>query len=596
MTARIQLLSAVVADQIAAGEVVERPASIVKELVENSIDAGATRIEIDIEQGGVKRIIVSDDGQGIHADDLRLALCRHATSKINAPEDLDGIATLGFRGEALASVASVARVSLSSRVPHADSGWRIDVHGGREHSFAPCAQPPGTRVEVLDLFFNTPARRKFLRTERTEAAQIDDVVKRLALAHFDVGFELRHHGRTLHQLPQLAAAGDRGRRVARLLGQAFTDTAVQVDEARDGLMLSGWVGAPTHSRSQPDQQFFYVNGRGVRDRLVAHAVRQAYRDVLFHGRHPAFVLYLELDPTLVDVNVHPTKHEVRFRESRAVHDFVFARLNRLLREQRPGAHTPPPASWQPATPAPSSGTPPLQRGMALEPGPPATSQSMALYRASVPAARLQGGGSASARPDGEVPPLGYALAQLHGIYILAENAAGLVVVDMHAAHERITYEKMKALRLARSVVPGQGLLVPVAVAVTRAEADLAEQEQSALADLGLVLDRQGPELLAVRELPAPLADVDAAQLARDVLADIAANGVSVRVEADHERLLATMACHASVRAHRRLSIAEMNALLREMEQTDNAGQCNHGRPTYYVQSLEELDRCFLRGQ
>jgi DNA mismatch repair protein MutL len=594
MSSKIQRLSDVVADQIAAGEVVERPASIVKELAENSVDAGARRIQIDAEQGGIKRIVVTDDGHGIAPADLRLALCRHATSKISTLDDLDGISTLGFRGEALASVASVARVSLASRVADADSGWRIDVHGGREQLFSPAGQPPGTRVEVLDLFFNTPARRKFLRTERTESAQIDDVVRRLALAHFEIAFELEQNGRTVFRLASAADERDRSRRVARLLNPEFVDGAIIVDEARDGLRLCGWVGAPTVSRSQPDQQFFFVNGRSVKDRVVGHAVRQAFRDVLFHGRHPVFVLYLEVDPRQVDVNVHPTKHEVRFRESRMVHDFVFGRLNRALREQRPGAGRPPAMAPVPALPA-AAGQP-LQQAMSLAGARAQQAEPMALYRAVGPAAGLPHRQNDAEGVSPGVPPLGFAIAQLHGIYILAENAEGMVIVDMHAAHERITYEKMKASWRTGAPTAGQRLLVPVVVPVTPGEADLAEQEQAALAALGLELDRQGPDRLVVRAVPVLLADVDAAQLLRDVLSDIAAHGVSATLEAGQERLLATMACHASVRAHRRLSIAEMNALLREMERTENAGQCNHGRPTYFVQSLSDLDRSFLRGE
>jgi DNA mismatch repair protein MutL len=595
MSSKIQRLSDVVADQIAAGEVVERPASIVKELAENSVDAGARRIQIDAEQGGIKRIVVTDDGHGIAADDLRLALCRHATSKISTLDDLDGISTLGFRGEALASVASVARVALVSRVADADSGWRVDVHGGREQLFSPAGQPPGTRVEVLDLFFNTPARRKFLRTERTESAQIDDVVRRLALAHFEIGFELEQNGRTVFRLAAAADERDRSRRVARLLSQDFVDGAIIVDEARDGLRLCGWVGAPTHSRSQPDQQFFFVNGRSVKDRVVGHAVRQAFRDVLFHGRHPVFVLYLEVDPRQVDVNVHPTKHEVRFRESRLVHDFVFGRLNRTLREQRPAAAGGRPGAGRPPAPTlvPAAAGQP-QQALALAAG--AQAEPMAFYRAVGPATGLPQRQDDAKGASPGVPPLGFAIAQLHGIYILAENADGLVIVDMHAAHERITYEKMKASWRTGAAAAGQRLLVPLVVAVTQGEADLAEQEQAALSVLGLEFDRQAPDRLVVRAVPILLADVDAAQLLRDVLSDIAAHGVSATLEAGQERLLATMACHASIRAHRRLSIAEMNALLREMERTENAGQCNHGRPTYFVQSLADLDRRFLRGE
>ncbi len=623
---RIQPLSALVADQIAAGEVVERPASIVKELLENSLDAGAGRIQVDVEAGGVKRIQVSDDGDGIVRDDLRLAICRHATSKISTPDDLDGIATLGFRGEALASVASVAKLTLKSRAAgthrttdSAESGWQLRVFGGEEQALAPCAHPPGTTVEVLDLFYNTPARRKFLRTERTESQQIDDVVRRLALAHFAVGFRLRQNDKTVYELPP---AEPPLKRIERLLGKHFVENCVAVDEARDGLRLWGWVGLPTHNRSQADQQLFFVNGRPVRDKLVGHAVRQAYRDVLFHGRHPVFVLYFELDPGGVDVNVHPTKHEVRFRDTRQVHDFIFGRLNRVLREFRPGqrlsddqgptsdALQPEPGqdqlalsanaeAWQPHEP--SAGTPvdpyaAAGRRENLSTAPPAgaVANTLNFYRA-INTGMAAGDAGPQAAP-GQVPPLGYALAQLHGIYILAENAEGLVVVDMHAAHERITYERMKQARLAEQALARQQLLMPATLEVTHGEAELADEYADELSDFGLVVERIGPQSLIVREVPVLLAQADPARLLQDLLADLAEFGSSARLLASQERLLATMACHASVRANRRLSLAEMNALLREMERTDNAGQCNHGRPTWFVKSLADLDKLFLRGQ
>ena len=587
MSQRIRQLDALVADQIAAGEVVERPASIVKELLENSLDAKAHSVRVQIEQGGVKRIHVLDDGEGIHHHDLQLALARHATSSLEAAADLERVATLGFRGEALASVASVARLRVSSRAVGSELGYTVT---GVDDTPTPTAHPQGTSVEVLDLFYNTPARRKFLKTERTEQTHVEGVVKRLALAHFEVAFELRAGSRTIVQCAACLTQADRQRRLTQLLTGTFVEHALYVDEQRDHMRLWGWVGIPTHTRSQADQQYFYVNGRNVRDRLVSHAVRQAYRDVMFHGRHPVFVLFLDMSPELVDVNVHPTKHEVRFRDSRGVHDFLFGSMNRLLRDVRPGDDAAPPAEPL-LVHEPNSGALPQQATMALsrayfspreggDRGPAATG---------VPAASEASGGN-------ETPPMGYALAQLHGVYILAENDDGLVVVDMHAAHERITYEKMKADRAAQQAIHRQRLLVPETLEVTTGEADLIEIHGATLARLGLVIERLGPSSVVVREVPALLADGDVQAMTRDVLADLHSQGSSNRIEAAEEELLATIACHGSVRANRRLSLDEMNALLREMERTENAGQCNHGRPTFLVHPMRDLDRRFLRGQ
>jgi DNA mismatch repair protein MutL len=586
MVDRILTLDQLVADQIAAGEVVERPASVIKELIENSLDAGAQMIRVETEQGGVKRVTVRDDGAGLHADDLRLALSRHATSKIRSAEDLGHIGSLGFRGEALASMASVARVRICSRPEGAEHGEQLEVHGGREVAAGPRAHPHGTTVEVSDLFFNTPARRKFLKTERTEQGHIDQVLRRISLSHFDVGFELRQgqSGKTM-----LVPAGEPRRRMERVLGQSFVDQSLLVDETREEFRLWGWVGLPTHSRSQADQQYFFVNDRVVRDKLVAHAIRQAYRDVLFHGRHPVFVLYLEVPPASVDVNVHPTKHEVRFRDARLVHDFIFGTLNRALRDVRPD-----PADVVSAAPAaPAWG----QRGLGLasaagshwSPQPAAGSLAQA-FAETDPIAIAEAGSGAEA-----VPALGYALAQLQGVYILAQNQQGLVLVDMHAAHERITYEKLK-IQCAAQAVPQQRLLVPVTVAVSEREADLCESVRDLVADMGLVVDRAGPGTLTVRAVPALLHGDNAEQLLRDLLSDLAEFGSSDRIRERQDQLLGTMACHGSIRAHRELTLPEMNGLLREMEQTENAGQCNHGRPTYLVQTMADLDRLFLRGQ
>lgn len=605
MHKRIHTLDEFVTNQIAAGEVVERPASLVKELVENSLDAGATRIQVQTELGGVKRVLVRDDGGGIEPDDLRLALAPHATSKIDQAGDLLGVSTLGFRGEALASIASVARVAITSRVAGADHGFVLEVHGGQEVSFGPRAHPQGTSVEVLDLFFNTPARRKFLKTERTEHNHVDQVLRRASLGHFDVSFELcQGSGRS----PLVLAAGDPERRLGRVLSDAFVTRSVVVDELAGDFRLWGWVGLPTHSRSQADQQYFFVNDRAVHDKLVAHAIRQAYRDVLFHGRQPVFVLYLELSPRSVDVNVHPTKHEVRFRDARSVHDFIFSTLNRALRDVRPGS-VPAPLT---AVDTPSglsagdSGPRPTQASLGLRStthmGPPrggaalaglSLAEAFAAY--ATPLAAPIDGRLDVPEAASHVPPLGFALAQLHGVYILAQNDQGLVVVDMHAAHERITYEKLKQQSILNSV-PQQRLLVPIAVDVSEREADLLEQVAETIAAIGLVVDRSGPQSLTVREVPALLAGADAQQLLRDVLSDLMEFGSSERIKNSRDDLLATMACHGSVRANRQLSIEEMNSLLREMERTDNAGQCNHGRPTFMLQSMGDLDRLFLRGQ
>ena len=588
MTERIRPLSEFIANQIAAGEVVERPASIVKELVENSLDAGASSIRVDIEQAGVKRIRVRDDGLGIHADDLALAVARHATSKIAAATDLGEIGTLGFRGEALASVASVARLAITSRQQGADNAWRLEVAGGEMLGQRPAAHPPGTTVEVTDLFYNTPARRKFLKTERTESAHVQDAYRRVALANPGVAFELTAGARTLDHL----TPGSSAERAGAVFGSRFLDESTVIDESGGGMRLNGWIGRPTYSDSRPTRQRFYVNGRPVQDRLAGHAVRQAYRDVLFHGRHPVFALFLTLDPSMVDVNVHPTKSEVRFRDSRDVHDFVFGKLSRALRDLRPGATVAYRVGDGPEGSA-SAGqrTFPFERA---KPGPVDSTSLAKLFHEQDAALELRDGGQLPESSAG-TPPLGYAVAQIHGIYILAENEQGLVIVDMHAAHERITYERLKT-QLLGGAVGRQRLLVPLALDVSTTEADLLESRSGELEELGMVMERNGPASVVVREVPALLFDSDIEQLARDVLADYAAFGGSDLLTERQERLLAGTACHASIRANRRLSLPEMNALLRDMETTENAGQCNHGRPTFVVQPLDALDRLFLRGQ
>jgi DNA mismatch repair protein MutL len=596
-------------NQIAAGEVIERPSSVVKELVENSLDAGASRIEVDIEQGGARLIRVRDDGGGIAPDELPLAVASHATSKIGSFDDLEHVASMGFRGEALASVSSVARFALTSRQRAADAAFRIEVDGGKLQAARPAQHPPGTSVEVRDLFYNVPARKKFMRAERTEFAHIDDLLKSLALARGSVEFRLSHNGKPVRIWKAARDAQAQLARVAEVLGEDFPAQSLRVDHAAAGMRLSGWVGLPTASRSQSDQQYFYVNGRLVRDRVVAHAVRQAYADVLFHGRHPAFVLYLELDPAGVDVNVHPAKHEVRFREQRLVHDFLFRTLHEALSQTRAGqveshAQADDGRLHMSTASAPAPGLPGIAR-MSSWPAH-AEQNRLALGVRDEPLADYAAllGESPRALPaavampveeEGEAPPLGYAIAQLKNIYVLAENAQGLVLVDMHAAHERITYEKLKAGRTG-SNLRSQLLLVPLNLAVSAKEAAAAEEHTDALAEWGLELSRSGPSGVVVRRIPALLEGADVTQLTRDVLAELAQHGSSRRLQELENELLSTMACHGSVRAGRRLTLPEMNALLREMEATERSGQCNHGRPTWTQLSLSELDRLFMRGR
>ncbi|MCP5358020.1 MAG: DNA mismatch repair endonuclease MutL [Pseudomonadales bacterium] len=612
---RIALLSQRLANQIAAGEVVERPASVVKELLENSLDAGADRVEIDVEQGGTKLIRIRDNGGGIDKDDLGLALSRHATSKIANLDDLENIASLGFRGEALASICSVSRLELVSRAADAaqDSAWRVQAEGQEmQTAISPAAHPQGTTVEVRDLFFNTPARRKFLRTEKTEFDRLEEVVKRLALSRFDVSFHLRHNQRSIHHLQTARSDQEKQRRVALVCGPAFVENAVRIDIEASGLRLWGWVSLPTFSRSQADLQYFYVNGRIIRDKLISHAVKQAYQDVLFHGRHPAFVLYLELQPSLVDVNVHPTKHEVRFRDGRLVHDFLFRALHKALADVRPedklamqtvrdgGGVDPETGEYVPPVAGPTAGefagqerirfAPVSYGGGSAYSRPPADGNG---FSAAQVAEQINA--YAELAKDDEVPPLGYAIAQLHGIYVLAQNRNGLVIVDMHAAHERITYERMKAAAQNEGI-RAQPLLVPLSIAVSQAEADCAEQQAQGLLELGLGIERVASESIVVRQVPVILASADIEQLVRDVLADVREHGSSERIRNYQDELLGTMACHGSVRANRQLTIPEMNALLRDMEQTERSGQCNHGRPTWVLQSIEQLDKLFLRGQ
>jgi DNA mismatch repair protein MutL len=605
---RIRQLPENLINQIAAGEVIERPASVVKELVENSLDAGATRIEVDLEAGGVKLIRVRDNGSGIDAEDLPLALTRHATSKIASLDDLESVRSMGFRGEALPSIASVSRFRIVSRTRAAAMAHAIEADNGQISEVKPAQHPEGSTVEMRELFFNVPARRKFLRAERTELSHIEDGLRAVALARPEVAFSLSHNGREL--LRDGASEQSPEARVDAMLGEDFLANSLRIEHAGAGLRLHGWVGLPTASRSQADRQYFFVNRRLVRDKVVAHAVRQAYADVLFHGRHAAFVLFLDVDPQMVDVNVHPAKAEVRFRESRLVHDFLYRTLHEALAHTRAGgvggvaAPTSELASVHSNDGATrASWSAPMQSGLRL-----GASEPMAAYAAlyggfsssaSAPANALPaldtGAGVEPAAHASDAPPLGFAIAQLHGVYVLAQNAEGLIVVDMHAAHERITYERLKADQ-ACGAIPSQMLLVPMSLGVSQREADAAEAHAAQLAGLGIELTRSGPQRITIRRIPLVLEGADVEGLMRDVLAEFAVHESSRRLEEVQNEILSTMACHGSVRANRRLSIAEMNALLRQMEATDRSAQCNHGRPTWVYMSMVDLDRLFKRGQ
>ena len=610
----IQQLPDTLVNQIAAGEVVERPASVVKELVENALDAGARRVEIELEEGGVRLIRVRDDGGGMSADDLPLAVSRHATSKIASLDDLEAVATLGFRGEALPSIASVSRFLIATRRADDAHGSALEVDGGRLGQVAPKQVPPGTVVEVRDLFYNVPARRKFLRAERTELGHIEEWLRSLALARPDVELRVSHNGKPSRRYRALAEAGAglfTDERLSTTLGEEFARHALRIEHAAAGLRLHGWVAQPAYSRASADQQYLYVNGRSVRDRSVAHAVKQAFADVLYHGRQPAYVLFLELDPTRVDVNVHPAKHEVRFRDSRLVHDFVYRTLHDALAATRAGLTEPVQAHHgEPASASAQAFTPGgAMQGWAASPVASQVPMSLQVDDARAAYAALYAGGAADAQATGAattaalpttdaaagVPPLGYAIAQLHGIYILSEAADGLVVVDMHAAHERIGYERLKTAHDSEGL-RAQPLLVPQAVAVSEREANVAEQEAQTLAELGFEVGRSGPQSLLLRSVPALLANGDTEALLRDVLTDLREHGESLRVRSARDELLSTMACHGSVRANRRLTIPEMNALLRQMEATERSGQCNHGRPTWTHIPLSGIDRWFMRGR
>jgi len=589
----IRVLPSELIDQIAAGEVVERPAAVVKELIENSLDAGASRIDLEIEAGGTRLIRVTDNGKGIAADELTLAMSRHATSKISSLDDLEALATLGFRGEALPSIGSVARLKLTSRAADAPQAWSLVCDGGAIGEPKPAALGVGTTVEVRELFFNTPARRKFLRSERTEYSHLDDVVKSLALARPDVAFSLKHDQKGQFSLPVATDRAAREARIAALCGDELLEHATWFERAVEGMSLEGWVAAPTFSRAQPDLQFTFVNGRFVRDKLLKHAIRHAYRDVLYQARHPACVLFLTIDPRRVDVNAHPAKLEIRFRDSRSVHDFVFRTIESVLAhpESQVGESRPAPAVL-PA--APGDGAPrqisELPLGQSSRRLPPLYQRLHSQPPLSITRVAEPRDPAASPALD-----LGTALAQLGGIYVLAEVAEGLVIVDMHAAHERITYEAMK-LEFAADRLAAEPLLIPIDLRLAEREADVVENLQGALTQLGFAVERRGIGEIRVLAVPRLLADADIATLVREVVADLAIQGTSTTVEAAADALLADMACHSAVRANRRLGLEEMNALLRQMEQTPRIDQCNHGRPTWTRVTLGELDRLFLRGR
>lgn len=650
---KIHRLDPLLANQIAAGEVVERPAAVVKELVENSLDAGATEIEISIEQGGLGLIKIRDNGSGISKEDLPLALHRHATSKISTVEDLENVLSLGFRGEALASISAVSRLTLTSAIAGEPSAWQIKSEGQVDNlEIIPAAHPIGTTIEVRDLFFNTPARRKFLRSDKTEFSHIETVVKRILLSRFDIAISLTHNQKSVVQSKIATTIQQQEARVASICGDDFIQHALAIDSEAAGLRLWGWIGLPTLSRTQTDKQFFYVNGRVVRDKLLTHALRQAYDDVLMHGRHPVAVLFLELDPFGVDVNVHPTKHEVRFRESRLVHDFIRRSIQRVLAENSPQQQM---ARMGATERSDLLNTVPIlntsdfsipQQGiLSLSSNKIEPEKNDTVYGANLAKASYSGAqssemsayyerASAATKPQlveeqmaayttmhaaadeltdqftaqhsinsetveqsdsSEIPPLGFALAQLKGIYILAENQHGLVIVDMHAAHERINYEKLKS-QYATGKIIAQTLLIPVTVSVTSQEADCAEEFSDIFSRLGLTVERHGESSLVVRHVPTLLQSADIAQLVKDVISDLITYENSERVESHMNELLASMACHGSVRANRPLTIPEMNQLLRDMEHTERSGQCNHGRPTWSQMSIAELDKLFLRGR
>ncbi len=579
----IRVLPDVLISQIAAGEVIERPAAALKEILENSLDAGATEIRVELEQGGVKRIRVADNGAGIARDELALAMTRHATSKIASLTDLEQVASLGFRGEALASIGAVARVTLTSRRADADHAWSLSVDGGQVAEPAPAAREPGTTLDIQDLFFNTPARRKFLKTEATEYAHCAETVRRMALAHPATAFSLSHNVRVQARY----AAGNAAARMRQVLGDAFESQAIAVEAAAGPLRVSGWVIRPSAATASRDTQQVFVNGRYVRDKLIVHALKEAYKDVLHHQLNPAYCLFIEIPPDAVDVNVHPAKTEIRFRESRAVHQFLFHAVERVLAAPAQTESASAPIAATPATRAPQQAAMPL-----------AVNEALAFYAPLAHEPGMVPLPTAQPLPEavqGDAPPLGYALGQVHGVYVLAQNTQGLVLVDMHAAHERVVYEKLKTALDARAV-PSQTLLIPVALSADGRDVAELGPHLDALRDIGFDLSVTSPTSVAVRAVPWLLKDADPVELTRSLLAEVAEYGVARLLAERRNELLATLACHGAVRANRHLTVPEMNALLRDMEATERAGQCNHGRPTWFQLSMRELDALFMRGR
>ena len=556
----IKILAPQLANQIAAGEVVERPSSVVKELLENSLDAGADQIDIEIKQGGIKLIQIRDNGCGIHQEDLKLSLNRHATSKIKSQEDLDCLNTLGFRGEALASINAVSRLTISSKYQNEKNAWQII-----DNKLQPIAHPKGTTIAVHDLFYNVPARRKFLRTEKTEFNHLEEIVRRIALSHFNVGISFKHNDRVIQNLTPCTTKSQQEKRIADICGSEFINNATYIKNDK----LSGWIGLPTFTRSQTDLQYIYLNNRIVRDKLISHAIRQAYQDVIQHNRHSAFILYLQIDPTMVDVNVHPTKNEVRFKDTRFIHDFIFHNIHNAI------------------------GAPPLQ-----------IHESSSNYQSPPPLQIHERTDALRASPQNfhtntrandYSPLLGHAIAQIHGTYILAENQDGLILVDAHAAHERITYERLKTAFAQQGIV-AQPLLMPITINLSEKETKYVQQYQDVFKKLGIEIASLSPETIIIRQIPNLLKEANVEQLIRDVLSDLIENDRSNSIQEYLNEILATMACHGSVRANRRLSIFEMDALLRDIEKTERSGQCGHGRPTWVQVTKDELDKMFRRGQ
>lgn len=619
MSTRIARLSPQLANQIAAGEVIERPASIIKELVENSLDASAKQIDIDIEKGGTQRIRIRDDGSGIHKDDLILALDRHATSKIRDLNDLMQIRTLGFRGEALASISSVSRLYLSSSTNTSQQGWQVTADYQNKPQLTLVSHPQGTTVDVHDLFFNTPARRKFLRKEQTEFSHIEELVKRLSLSHFSIGFTLQHNKRLIHQLRPATSQSMQEERIATLCSRTFIENAIYIEMESTALRLWGWISLPTFSRSQTDLQYFYVNHRIVKDRLINHAIKQAYQDVLYQGRHPAFVLFLEIEPQSVDVNAHPAKYEVRFRESRAVYDFVKHCLQKSLANTSPVPaelsaynvaqtnedginetafenrdlhhHFNQQVSFplhvvstpSPDTPNATTTAPVIEKNYANHYLSTQTIHNMPIQA------------TEQIEQFEKAPPLGFALAQLHGIYILAQNTEGLIVVDIHAAHERILYERLKQA-IENTAVNSQALLLPISLHLSRKETEILQEYLVLFTQFGFEIENLAPETIIIRKIPSLLAHIDSQQFIHDVLSDLYENENSQRFSEKINELLSSIACHSAVRANRSMNLSEMNQLLRDMEKTARSNQCNHGRPTWKQLSLSEIDRLFLRGR